>query len=293
MINTKKIILQLYLIDENFRNHLKYNKITSRNLKTTLGYLEQRGGSTKQIKVNYNGEEFIFENPYGDLVYFLYSIDGKDGMCLIISINQEDKIANINNLNADTLKCGDTIMDNQGTHLLKVGIKFLIENKHKFKINSIRLKDNAYINCRTKKLNKPIQINLSSFLLLTKGYTFYGKYGFEPLDENYKKLEYRLIKKLKKLKIENLEFDKIIKFIYKKNKKYNYIKTIHIDKFKEYYENFKDKYYYDFMSNYFHKNNPSSCIIFDLMKNELIYRIKKNSSIDIDIKHNITRELIL
>jgi hypothetical protein len=142
-------------------------------------------------------------------------------------------------------------------------------------------------------LNKNIQFNLSELLLLTKGYTFYGKYKFEPLDEKYKKIENSFIKKLKNLKIKDLQFDKIIKYIYEENKNYKYIKTKYIDKFKEYYEKYnnKDINYLDFMSNYFHKGNPNSCIIFYLMIDELndllrkiLYEIKKN-------KYNIVREL--
>jgi hypothetical protein len=70
MINTWKIIMQLYLNNEDFRKYLNNKKIYSKNLKLTLNNLEQRGGSIKPIKVKYNGEEFIFINIYGDLVYF-------------------------------------------------------------------------------------------------------------------------------------------------------------------------------------------------------------------------------
>jgi hypothetical protein len=271
MINIKKVIIHLYLNNNIFKKHLQSKNIGIKNLQS---YLEQKGGSIEQIKVNYNGEEFIFENTY-DLMYILYSKDEKEDSCVSITIDKDNNVANINNINADTLKCGFTIMDNQGSHLLKASVKFLIENKKIFNINKIQLTDNSYINCYSKKLKNPVQLKLSELLLLTKGYTFYGKYGFEPLDEEYKKREQKIIKKLKKLKIKDLKFDKIIKSIYNNNKKYNYIKNVYIDNLNDYYEKYKDKSYYYFMSNYFHKNNSYSCIIFKLMKDELIKQLIK------------------
>jgi hypothetical protein len=292
MINIRKIIIHLYLNNEFVKNQLRSKNITIKNLQS---YLDQKGGSIEEIKINYNNEDFVFIDTFGDLVYFLYSKDGKEDTCLSITIDSENKVAYINNINGDTLKCGDTIMDNQGSHLLKAGVKFLIENKKKFNINIIQLTDNAYINCYSKILNKNKQINLSELLLLTKGYTFYGKYKFEPLDKEYKKIEDKVIKKLKNLKIKDLQFDKIIKYIYEENKKYKNIKTKYIDKFKEYYEKYnnKDINYLDFMSNYFHKGNPNSCIIFNLMYGEFMRQIYKIYPKLIKMKYNIVRELKL
>jgi hypothetical protein len=89
---------------------------------------------------------------------------------------------------------------------------------------------------------------------------------------------------------------KLLSTFIKKNDNYKYIKTKYIDKFKEYYNKQslnKEVMYLDFMSNYFHKGNPNSCIIFDLIKSELIYRINKYYHFEIDIKYNIVRELKL
>jgi hypothetical protein len=139
MINIRKIIIHLYLNNDFVKNYLQSKNITMKNLQS---YLNQKGGSIEEIKVNYNNEEFVFINTYGDLVYFLYSKDGKEDTCVSsktkvfnsiieskesivsITIDSENKVAYINNINGDTLKCGNTIMDNQGSHLLKAGVKY-------------------------------------------------------------------------------------------------------------------------------------------------------------------------
>ena len=246
-----KIKIFLYFNTDYFKKTIyKNNNFYSyRDLFIDMVKPYQKGGN---VNIKYNNNNFTFENIY-DNVYILSAID-RDDECISITIDIEEKIAIINNINADTLKCGESIMTNQGSHLLQIAIKFIKKIKDKYNIKKIELKDNAYINCFNKK------IYLSNFLLLTRGYTFYGKYGFIPKNTKQYNKQLYLIDKLKKIKVKDINFIKLVKNIKPKYK----------DNFVKYVNENQDKYYFDFMSGFFNKNNKYSCLIFYLIYEKLL-----------------------
>ena len=160
---------------------------------------EQFGGSNV-ITGLYNDELFYF---YENIPNYWTLSDVDDYDCIHIGIDPESHQAYINNINADTTKCGETIMTKQGSHLLKISLQFLKENKTRFNINKITLTDNAKITCNNKN------IRLSIFLTLLTGNTWYGKYGFRPIDSNDKDEYYYNRYILNNTTIKDIDFNVI------------------------------------------------------------------------------------
>lgn len=194
---------------------LRTNPIIHKNILKKYGSIKkyynnknQIGGS-KNIIVNYNNENFIFEE-LEENYWVLYDVSEYFD-CINIGINPKEKEAFINNINADSIKCGNTILTNQGSHLFKISLKFLIDNKNKLGINKIKLTDNAVINCPNSK-----RINLGFFLTLLTGETWYGKYGFRPIDPEYKK-HYRYNRTIMNtVTINNINLNEIINILLNK-----------------------------------------------------------------------------
>jgi hypothetical protein len=92
----KKIILSKY---KNIKNYLIDKKP-----------IIQTGGSLNKITIKYNKEKFKwYEQELG--YWVLYDKEKYD--CISISIDSESNESYINNINADIVKCGDTILTNQ------------------------------------------------------------------------------------------------------------------------------------------------------------------------------------
>ena len=85
--------------------------------------------------------------------------------------------------------------------------------KDKFGINKIVLEDIATVKCNDT------EFPLSSYMLLTKGYTFYGKEGFEYVNKDYNNLLKKYKNYILKLKVKDVDIKDILKN--SKNKKLN------------------------------------------------------------------------
>ena len=250
----KKIILSKY---KNIKNYLIDKKP-----------IIQTGGSLNKITIKYNNEKFKWYEQEPDY-WVLYDKEKYD--CISISIDSESNESYINNINADIVKCGDTILTNQGSHLFKIGLIFLKENKKLFNINSIKLKDNAVKNCSDNK-----RINLGLFLTLLTGNTWYGNYGFRPIDKDYRK-QYKHNKKImEQIRLNDINFNKIIDKLlkYKTNNK---ITDVQYDYFMNSYNKLKDNnpLMKDILFVVFKKENYDlMCGVFNLIYEKLILLLK-------------------
>jgi len=274
MKKLQRCFTKLYLI----HNNPIFKKIILKKYKTIMNYLAdtqpvvQVGGSLNKITMKYNNEKF---NWYEQEPNYWVLSDKDDYDCISVSIDPENNESSINNINADIVKCGETILTNQGSHLFKIGLKFLKKNKKLFNINNIKLKDNAVKNCNNNK-----RINLGIFLTLLTGDTWYGKYGFRPIDKDYYK-QYKYNKKIiEQTKLNDINFNKIINKILKyknKNKiteeQYNYFITI--------YSKLKDSnpLVKDLLFTIFNKEKyDSMCDVYNLIYEKIILllRLKRN-----------------
>jgi hypothetical protein len=128
--------------------------------------------------------------------------------CIVIILNEKDKFAEISSLAVKGYKCIDLEdfgLKTSGKFHLKVAIKMLKKYKNKFGINKIVLEDVATVKCNDR------EFPLSSYLLLTKGYTFYGKEGFKYVEVETNDLLKKYKNYISKLKVKNVDIKDIIK----------------------------------------------------------------------------------
>lgn len=235
-------------------------------------------GGNKKITIKADTIELNYLYIYQDNDEFIYLSDIKnttnqENNCIIISItnnkSKNNKTAEIINLTSDeNTKCyndDEFIIKNPGSFYLKMTIKMLIKYKEYFNINSIKLKDNSVLYCKNTK------IDLSKYLFLTRGYTFYGKYGFIFENENDNIKENRNKKILSKLFVKDINFNEIIKKSLKNKitKEKTHEEKEIINNFLVLVNNNKNKKYIDFMSNIFVKNNINSCLLYSIFYHEL------------------------
>lgn len=130
----------------------------------------------------------------------------RENSCVVILIDEENNDAYIDKIQTDIFSCicfMDFNLKNPGNFHLKIAIKMLKKYKDKFNINKITLTDNATVNCKNNSFH------LSTYLLLIKGYTFYGKYGFKIKDKYIRKLETKYINYMKSINIYDLDWNDI------------------------------------------------------------------------------------
>jgi hypothetical protein len=136
--------------------------------------------------------------------------------CIVIILNEKDKFAEISSLAVKGYKCIDLEdfgLKTSGKFHLKVAIKMLKKYKKKFGINKIISEDVATVKCNET------EFPLSSYMLLTKGYTFYGKEGFEYVNKDYNNLLKKYKNYILKLKVKDVDIKDMLKN--SKNKKLN------------------------------------------------------------------------
>ena len=149
-------------------------------------------GGGKDLKIIYQDIKFKFTQINDEYYYILFSKDDLD--CVSIIIDKERNVAEIHSI-GNFKSCLIDSNTKVGSTLLKITIKIIKKYKTKFGINKIILTDNSLKKCGEK------DIKLSHMLILLTGQTWYGKYGFRPinvntyendkiLNKNYKKNQY-------------------------------------------------------------------------------------------------------
>ena len=215
-------------------------------------FLADQIGGGKKLKVIYNDREYVFNEAMDKNYYILYSKDEFE--CVAIIIDLENKIAEIHGIGNYT-SCLDDINTNIGSTLLKITLKMIKKYKDKLDIKKILITDNSLKKCNNKS------IKLSLMLTLLTGDTWYGKYGFKPVDDtlikyydNNKKImntitlkDIDLIKYLKMSKLDQNIIEKSKKFI---EKHQSFLVKDYLTQFLKEYDK-TCKYFYDFYEQLF------------------------------------------
>ncbi len=161
--NIKK---QLYKNSELFKNQkIGLKIIFNKNIIQTGG---------KNLTIDYKNHKYTFEKfDIDEDNYVLYSLDNLE--CVSIIISKEYKTAEIHGI-SNYKSCLQFTNENIGSTLLKLTIRMLKKYKERFGINMIILTDNSIKKCIKEN------IILSIMLSLLTGNTWYGKYGFRPIE---------------------------------------------------------------------------------------------------------------
>jgi len=195
---------------------IDYINIKNRKARLEDKYILKGGGKKYRIEMNdIIGKDIIFREIYRKDKKLLI-LNKNRNECIVIYINEKDKVAELRSLTIENGKCIDLEdfgLKTTGKFHLKVAIKMLKKYKDKFKINKIVLEDIATVKCNET------EFPLSSYMLLTKGYTFYGKEGFEYVEQDYNDLLKKYKKYILKLKVKDINIKDMLKN--SKNKKLN------------------------------------------------------------------------
>ena len=184
------------------------------NRKPLLKYQKDilTGGSNIYI-YNYKNEDFTFVYTDDDL--FILGNENNDE-CITLAIDKEKTVININNITADqNIKCFfKQVTEKKGTFLLELAIKFAISLSKKIpSLKKISLTDNSMLYCDDIIKSVPF----SDIRQIISGDTFYGKFGFIPINkqdiDSYNKNK----KVLTKLIIGDINFNKYLSKFNKKD----------------------------------------------------------------------------
>lgn len=205
----------------------------------------QSGGKLIKFKFNKrkDADRYIFSLHHNN--------DENKDVCLIIFI--ADKIGYIENISyhkncIDGLDC-----KGGGSTLLKIAIGFLKQNKDKYNIDKIQLKDNAYKYCKESRT----KIRLSLLSTLTRGDTWYGIYGFIPKDNIGSKRYFNNKKIISSVRVSDTNVEKYIREALHKLKIEDYIENID-----GMFEHYNDRPLSTFLNQFLH-DFQEICFIFD------------------------------
>jgi hypothetical protein len=132
-------------------------------------------GGGNDLIIEYEGNPYTYTQINDEYYYILYSKDEFD--CVSIIIDKENKVGEIHGIGNYKSCLADTNV-NIGSKLLKITIELFKQNKNYFEINKIILTDNSIKQCGKEN------IKLAHMLILLTGNTWYGKYGFRPINNN-------------------------------------------------------------------------------------------------------------
>jgi len=259
------IIQNNFRFYDNYYNNAKNSKI-------------QTGGSIYKDYEYDNCSFRVYENQEDNR--YTYSIhnnnDEGNRECVIIFIPTEEKIsfAHIENISSysNCFRCA-SVKSKTGTMLLIFLLSF-IKNKLKKKHNLsyISLQDNSLYYCKKTQIN----IKFSSFYMLTRGDTWYGKYGFVPFDFDNQSIDKNRYKAYKKNSetVNNTKVHQtnIYKLIYKAINKLNISDRFPEKILYDIIEKNKEKSVKDFLYN-FTKNMDFSCDVFGLIYEDLMDKL--------------------
>ena len=148
---------------------------------------------------------------------------------------------------------------------MEITIKMLKKYQDKLKIKSIILKDNSFIQCSDK-----VKIWLSNLSFLQYNETFYGRFGFIPIEEDIY-IKYLKNKEILKSKlVKSIDFKNIIE-----NNKNNIddrlkAKMIHN------YERHMDNNIVEWFNNFSKKYMKADCTFFNYMIDYIYKELKLN-----------------
>jgi len=140
----------------------------------------------KTIIIIYKNIEYTFKIYHDDELAYYYLFRTNDLnenlACLHIIIDKKNNLCEIHNIlyHSDCMPTAE-MDDKKGSTLIKIALTLINKIKDRYKINKINLTDNSKKKCKNK------EIELHKMLTLLTGTTWYGKYGFVPVNKILRK----------------------------------------------------------------------------------------------------------
>ena len=143
--------------------------------------LNQYGGVKSKIILS-DGIEYKFYKTSNDneIIYALHAKDNTILKCITIIINKQFRTAYLHELgNHKGCIVIGLIADKGGSILMSVALKLIKKLKDRYNLKYVYLIDNAHKTLFDDK-GKAHSVKLSHLMFLTKGITYYEKFGFKP-----------------------------------------------------------------------------------------------------------------
>jgi len=140
----------------------------------------------KNISIIYKKVEYTFKIYHDKEIAYYYLFRTNDSnknlACLHIIVDKNNNICEIHNIfyHKDCMPSAE-MNDKTGSTLIKIALNLIDKIKYKYEIKYIYLTDNS------KKICKNKEIELHKMLTLLTGTTWYGKYGFVPVNKILRK----------------------------------------------------------------------------------------------------------
>jgi hypothetical protein len=140
----------------------------------------------KIIIIVYKNINYTFKIYHDNEIAYYYLFRTNDNnenlACVHIIVDKNNNICEIHNIlyHKDCMPTAE-MNDKKGSILMKIALILINKIKDKYKINKIYLTDNS------KKICKNKEIELHKMLTLLTGTTWYGKYGFIPVNKILRK----------------------------------------------------------------------------------------------------------
>jgi hypothetical protein len=241
--------------------------------------IQKGGNNEKIIKISYDKSielDFKKITKDNDEIEIYLTNDIGDQTCISVQINKKLGVGTVHGISKETPGCfnhADFILKHPGSFYMEMILKLLKKYKDKFNINRLTLIDNAVINCDNNG-----KFNLSQYLLLVKGSTYYEKFGFKITDENKRKIVKDSKNIINQLKIKDIDFEKIFEDI-KNNKKYNLINQKILLQIKQILKGTLDKNFMVIMNHIFYKNRTNdTCLLYSLIISNIIRQLETKYS---------------
>jgi hypothetical protein len=255
----KKLLSQIFYNNDFIKNYYKkqfglfYRQIN--NLK---------GGG---FNVEYKNHIIKFDKIIDEdrITLYLSTIDKKDN-CIIIIIDKDTNTAYIEGItNNKYNNCFDTPVLNNGKVIMEITIKMLKKYQDKLNIKTINLRDNSFIQCSDK-----VKIWLANLSFLQYNDTFYGRFGFIPIEEDIyiKYLENKEI--LKSKFVKSIDLTNIIE--QNKNNIDDRLKAKMIHN----YERHKNDNIVEWFNNFSKKYMKADCVFFNYLIDYIYKELKLN-----------------
>jgi hypothetical protein len=204
-----------------------YGKIISEDYefhKYYYGLNQNQIGGGNTIKYVYGDHNFIIHQIEEDdrTTFSIYnnSDDESNESCMVLFLPRKDNYIYVETISYYE-NCSFPVMPKTkgGSLLLKTMLSFVDSIKNKYKLRYIQLRDTSGFACHRDKTST----HIANLYMLTRGDTWYGKYGFVPFNLDKRQIDIDLLAdyktnqrlvKLVKVKYTNIR-DYLIKASYK------------------------------------------------------------------------------
>lgn len=167
------------MTSDNYENCTRRFSIKSDNVVEQIG-----GNDSESIEYSFRGYNFIIYKSVDEYStdYAIHDKSNEDNpeMCMWLSIYHGSNGIEIKNVSYFKNCAINGMPKTRGGSLMLQMTLYFIDNelKEKYKLVYAYLKDNSFFQCHNMK------IELDSMSMLSRGHTWYGKYGFVPYDSH-------------------------------------------------------------------------------------------------------------